>query len=140
MSIHSDLIRLGACEKARIWADDKDEAVIWATCPHTEWMFWWIGATKPDGYERDLRCIAADIAEMVLPIYEIDYPGDDRPRKAIAAARDYAHGRIDASARAAAGDAAWDAAGAAARAAAGDAHRDIIRKYYPTMPKAKGEA
>ena len=86
MKIHDDLLRLGACEEARLWATDKDAAAIWATCPHTDWMIWWIDAAKPDGYERDLRLIAADIAESVLPIYERDYPGDDRPRKAIAAA------------------------------------------------------
>jgi hypothetical protein len=80
--------------------------------------------------------MAADFAESVLPLYERDYPGDARPRAAIRAARDYAHGRIGAAARDAAGAAAWaagdaagdagDAAGAAGAAAgaAGDAAWD----------------
>jgi hypothetical protein len=92
-----------------------------------------------------LRLFAADCAEHVLHIYEKEYPSDDRPRKAIEAARKYARKEIDAAARAAAwaaaraadwaaagaaaaaadaaGDAAWAAAWAAARAAAGDAAR-----------------
>lgn len=36
------------------------------------------------------RNFACDCAEKVLPIYEKIYPGDDRPRKAIAAARRFA--------------------------------------------------
>lgn len=34
-----------------------------------------------------IRFAAADIAELVLPIFEKKYPNDDRPRKAIEAAR-----------------------------------------------------
>jgi hypothetical protein len=82
------------------------------------------------------RLMAADFAEGVLPLYEQRYPNDTRPRAAIQAARDYAHGRIGAAAwdaardaardaaSAAAWDAARDAASAAARAAARDAARD----------------
>ena len=74
-----------------------------------------------DGHDKEIRLFAADCAESVLHIYEDKYPGDDRPRKAIQAARDYANGLIDAAARDAARAAAWDAAWAAAWAAAGDA-------------------
>ena len=99
-----------------------------------------------DGKDKEIRLFAADCAEFVLPIFEKEYPNDDRPRKAIQAARDYANGLMsreqlaaaDAAdaARAAAWDAArdaawaawdaardaaWDAAGAAARDAAGAA-------------------
>ena len=68
---------------------------------------------------RVARLFEADCAERVLPIFEREYPTDDRPRKAIAAARAFARGEIDAAARDAAGAAAW----AAARAAAGAAER-----------------
>ena len=71
--------------------------------------------------ESELRLFAADCAEHVLWIYERDYPNDDRPRKAVEAARAFARGEIDDAARAAPGDAAWDAAWDAARAAPGDA-------------------
>ena len=78
--------------------------------------------------ESELRLFAADCAEHVLWIYERDYPGDDRPRKAIEAARVYARGEIDAAAgaaaRDAARDAAWDAAWTTAEDAAGDAAWD----------------
>lgn len=75
--------------------------------------------------ERELRLFAADCAERVLHIFELEYPHDDRPRKAIAAARDYADGRIDYAAMAAANAAAnaaalvlpWRSAWAAAWAA-----------------------
>ena len=66
------------------------------------------------------RLMAADFAEVVLPLYEGQHPGDARPRAAIQAARDYAHGHIGDAAR----DAAWAAAWDAARAAAWDAARD----------------
>jgi hypothetical protein len=69
--------------------------------------------------DRTLRLFAADCAERVLPIFEKARPGDDRPRLAIQAARDFAEGRI--------GDAARDAARAAARDAARDAARTAAR-------------
>jgi hypothetical protein len=72
--------------------------------------------------ERTARLFAADCAEHVLPIFERDYPYDDRPRKAIQAARDYANGLIDKETLAAA----WDAVEAAARAAAWDAAWDAV--------------
>ena len=71
------------------------------------------------------RLMAADFAETVLPIYERECAGDTRPRAAIQAARDYAHGRIGAAARDAARDAAW--------AAAGDAARDAQNKHLIEM-------
>ena len=83
-----------------------------------------------EGKDKEIRLFAADCAELVLPIFEKQYPNDDRPRKAIQAVRDYANGLISAeeldAARDAAGaaaSAAWDAAWAAgdAAGAAGDA-------------------
>ena len=78
-----------------------------------------------DDHKREIRLFAADCAESVLHIYEDAHPGDDRPRKAIEAARRYANGEISAEeleeARAAAGaaarKAAWYVAGYAALAA-----------------------
>ena len=79
--------------------------------------------------ERTARLFAADCAEHVLHIFEDAIPGDTRPRDAIAAARSFANGEIDAAASDAAGDAAWCAASdtpsgatsAAASSAASDA-------------------
>ncbi len=92
--------------------------------------------------ERTLRLFAADCAERVLHIFEHDHPDDDRPRKAIEAARLFAEGKIDddawGAARDAAGAAAWDAArdaawaaaGAAAGAAAWDAEQEWQRARF----------
>lgn len=60
--------------------------------------------------QRIIALFAADCAERVLPIFEREMPGDDRPRRAIEAARDQ---NLSASAR----GAAWEAACASARAA-----------------------
>ena len=66
--------------------------------------------------EQEQRLIAADFAEHVLPLFEAEYPDDDRPRKSIEAARAFARGEITKVQLSAAGSAAWSAAGAAARA------------------------
>ena len=75
--------------------------------------------------ERELRLFAADCAEHVLYLFEEKYPDDDRPRKAIQSARDFANDSISAYATNAAADAtnaAADAAHAAANAAANAAN------------------
>lgn len=89
----------------------------------------------------NLRLFAADCAKRVLHVYEQENPNDDRPRKAIQAARDFVLGKIDmdalvtagADARAAGADAtiaaeavAW-AAGDAARIDAWDGARAAAR-------------
>ena len=78
---------------------------------------------KAVNVERELREFAADCAERMLHFYEEAYPGDQRPRAAIATARAHARGEATdgelATARAAAGTAAaWDAAAAGAAGAA----------------------
>jgi len=71
--------------------------------------------------ERTARLFAADCAESVVHLFEERYPGDERPRRAIEAARRYARGEIDSAARSAArsaaDSAAWSAADSAARSA-----------------------
>ena len=70
-----------------------------------------------EGKDKDIRLFAADCAELVLPIYEKEYPNDDRPRRAIQAARDYAN-RLISSEKLYAAEAAARAASMAAGAAA----------------------
>ena len=48
---------------------------------------WALVHVCPDGKRIAVK-FAADCAERVLPIWEARYPDDDRPRKAIEAARD----------------------------------------------------
>jgi len=95
-----------------ILAHNGVEDCLWALC-----------ATAED-CDKVARFMAADFAEAVLPIFERERPGDDRPRKSIAAARALARGEIGTAARDAAGTAAWDAA----RAAAWDAARAAARE------------
>jgi len=72
---------------------------------------WALSATA-ENCEQVARLMAADFAEAVLPLYESQYPHDNRPRTAIEAARRFARGEITAAAK----DAAWDAARAAEEA------------------------
>ena len=78
----------------------------------------------PGCNERTLRLFACRVAEDVLPLFEAEYPDDDRPRKAIETARRYARGEATGDELAvawAAADATWAATWAAAKAAAWDA-------------------
>ena len=106
--------------------------------------------------ERTARLFAADCAEHVLHLFEEEYPNDNRPRKAIEAARLYANDTIGVAARdaagAAAGAAGWDAArdaarvaagaaaGAAGWAAAGEAARDAARAAAGAAARAAAGA
>lgn len=71
--------------------------------------------------ERELRLFACDCAERALPLFELVYPQDQRPREAILVARRYADGQATYTELDAARVAAWDAVGDAATAAAWDA-------------------
>ncbi len=78
---------------------------------------WCLRATVQDS-DVIKRLIAADFAESVLHIFESKRPGDDRPRKAIQAARDFANGLItDEERQKARASAASDAAAYAAASA-----------------------
>ena len=70
-----------------------------------------------DDAETFSRLLACDYAEHVLPIFETQYPDDDRPRKAIAVSRRHAHGEAT-DAELSAARAAWNAVWADARDAA----------------------
>ena len=106
-----------ACNEALEWLRGQpDPETAWNTCPRGDWMLWLIGkfAGEPDSPERrKLARTAAECAELVLPIYEAVYPDDDRPRKAIEAAK-----RGDLDECCAAANAAYTAAYAAAAYAA----------------------
>ena len=64
--------------------------------------------------------LAAEFAARVLPLFEAAFPADDRPRKAIQAARDFANGKIPLRDLAEATRAAFDASCAAYAAAPED--------------------
>jgi hypothetical protein len=81
----------------------------------------WSFRSFPSEYDRTWRLMAADFAEQVLHIYEKQYPNDNRPRKAIHAARDYANGLIGKEDAFAAASAAYVAGNAARTIRASDA-------------------
>ena len=84
------------------------------------------GGTLTDEDHRLLAVWAADCAEHVLHFFELRYPGDGRPRRAIEQARAWARGEITMTeartAAFAAHAAARDAAGAAKEAARATGH------------------
>lgn len=66
-------------------------------------IWWYIDAAYEqfdDEQKKDLRLLAADYVERVLPIFEKERPDDNRLRKVIQAARDYAYSLIDDGAKA----------------------------------------
>lgn len=133
------ILAMEPCRESRAWlAAQTDALTAWQTCERGDWMIWWLRRTKRLNKPDAVR-IAVACAERVLNLYESRHPGDDRPRKAIEAARAWnAHPseetRQAAYAAAAAAYAAAAAAyAAAAAAAAADAYAerkaqaDIIR-------------
>ena len=79
--------------------------------------------------DKQWRKIAIYSAELVLPIYEKEYPNDKRPRNATETAKRYLRGKATQEELAAAGAAAWAAARAAAWAAAWAAARDAEYRW-----------
>jgi hypothetical protein len=130
---HQKLINLKACSEAQEFAEKFDTLQqAWDACEIGSWMLWYLyricGRVNTPGHRRFTACKCV-CARLVLYIFEGKYPEDKRPRKAIAAAEQYAsssndyasaYAAADASAYAAiAADAdAADAAAAAAYAAA----------------------
>ena len=116
-----------ACKAGIEWfmmQQDKSDEGLLNACIKDGHLLWanWVVARKLEKTGRVKYAVYA--AEQVLELYTSKYPGDDRPRKAIAAAKKYIEKptaknkyAADAAARAAA-DAAARAAADAARAAA----------------------
>ena len=79
--------------------------------------------------DRTARLFACDCAERVLPIFQVQYPNDQRPFQAIECARRFANGKTTLQELKAAWAAAWSAAWSAADAAAdaAEAARAVAR-------------
>ena len=129
---------IGACMSAIDKANKYDNPQLaWDNWDDGSELLWTIIRIK---YDRPtlIQCVC-EIAGHVLETYEKKYPGDDRPRKAIEAARKVAED--DTEENRAAADAAC-AAYIAARVAdvADDAHderawqADCVRRYFPRSP------
>ena len=72
-----------------------DEPLAWERILDSNGLddaLWALRAVK--GQDKALRLFACQCARLVLPIYEKQYPDDNRPRKAIEAAEAFALGQI----------------------------------------------
>ena len=76
---------------------------------HADYAFWLLPRLMTQPQKVNFAIYAA---EQVLEIFEGTRLGDDRPRKAIQAAKDFLAGKVDAYAASAAADAAYAAAAA----------------------------
>lgn len=111
---------LFACPPAMAWLrteNHPDLATAWAACPHGDWMLWLAGRlVGPPGHPARIPLVlaACDCAELALVRVPV---GEERPRRAIEAARAWVRGEATAiEVRMAAADAA-DAADATPTAA-----------------------
>jgi len=72
----------------------REKLRVWLEHDLPEWFEGRVLAVDLPVADRSLALWAADCAERVLPYFEEKYPRDDRPRKAIEAARAWARGEI----------------------------------------------
>ena len=108
-------------ESARFALRHKTLAEVWANCERGDWLWWML---RENGLVTKKLSVSVAIAcaDRVLSLYETVNPADDRPRKAIEAARAYLERpceRLKSAARSAARSAefAWSAESAARSAA-----------------------
>ena len=139
MKLHEELIQLRACGEAVEWAKNYDSfASAWKECERGDWMLWLCGTKKgKKGWpsQEEIVLVECDCAELVLPIYEKQYPNDSRIRDCIETTRQWAKGEATEAER----EAAWAAAraaGAAARAA-GEAAGAATFKQCADICRAK---
>ena len=83
------LVPLNACfpakVKARKYPDPQSAWDAWDRNEDLFWTLWKANADRPEKLQTILLCVC-DMAEKVLPIFETQYPSDQRPREAIEAA------------------------------------------------------
>jgi hypothetical protein len=93
-SEHARLLRtkLGACPDACAYADTHATLQsAWDACDRGDWMAWLLDHADVDKRVK-VGCLA-DVAALVLPIYEKRYPNDGRVRNCIEVCRSYARGK-----------------------------------------------
>ena len=123
-----------ACDEGyQWWLDNEEPSDVITTAKklnsdgHNNWSNWLI--VRFMSHEQKVQ-YAIFAAEQVIEIYEKKYPNDDRPRKAIEAAKNYLKDKsLKNKKAAAAAYAAAAADAAAAAAAAADAAAEIGRAH-----------
>jgi hypothetical protein len=137
--LYDKLIRLGACEDARVWAEGKSLAEAWNTCERGDWMLWLAAHLCNREIVVSAACDCAELALKHVP------KNEDRPRKAIETARAWVRGEatIAQLKKAAAAShtcyAEYASAGAAAYAAYA-AYAAALAAYSVYSPHAAGAA
>jgi hypothetical protein len=116
-------------------ADDTEVSIAYIAKSNSVNDAMWVLFNVLDGYQKEKAYLMHDIAAMVLPIYEKEYPNDTRVRDCLQAIKDFADGKIANKELDAAWAAAWAAAAAAwaaadAAAAAWAAQIELINKYF----------
>jgi len=145
------LKQLGACdsaiEKAKSY-QTRQEA--WDKWDRPQDLMWYIFRVTGPYSSKSHRKACGVLHKTVLPCLKYVKKGEQRPAKALSLLKRYANGadvtkkqfKDAADAAYAAADAAYAYAAAAATAAAADAaaktkQLSIIRKHYPTPPRAR---
>ena len=83
-------------------------ADVYDNCKRGDWLIWMLDKANKIELEQE-RLLAIEFAERVLPIFERRYLNDDRPRKAIEAAKNSSNSRHTAYDAARAANAAYAA-------------------------------
>ena len=158
------LSEISACSDAVAWVKSTrcpSLETAWKKCQRGDWMLWYAGKKSgPVGDERRKKLVlaACECARLALPIWEKRCPDDKRVRDCIETAEKWARNEatleaLQVSRRncwaayyaepADAADSSAAAYAATAYAATADAARsktlkecaDIVRKFYPELPK-----
>lgn len=137
--------KLDACAKACDYAETHATLqAAWDACERGDWMAWLLDRADIDRRAK-VGCLA-DVAALVLPIYEKRYPNDSRVRDCIEVCRSYARGKASdddlRKARQSIADAydayadadATSAAAYAARVAMRKQIAGVIRAHFPVVP------
>ena len=146
------LRKQGACDEALAWAQGYSTfKEAWNKCERPDWLLWWVVKTVMPGSagHRRLVLVACRCARTALRYVPA---GEDRPRRAIVAAEQWARGRAgvtldkvrdaayDAYAAAASGAAAATADAAYATADAAAATSDVAAAASAAAYAASGTA
>jgi hypothetical protein len=107
------LVKIGACQDARLWARGKTAREAWDTTDRPDWLLWWAGHMKnPD----TLGIVSCACQSAGLCLHQVQ-DGELRPLQAIEAAEYYVFRPIPEAAEATWAAAATRAATETARAA-----------------------
>jgi hypothetical protein len=102
------LSQLDACQDALSWlGHQRDLKTAWAECPRADWLLWLVGhMAGQEGWPTRAQVVLA-ACECVEPALRRIPAGEERPRRAIEAARAWASGKIGEDVVEAAMDDAW---------------------------------